>query len=87
MTVEPLFDNLLVAVDDRKETTESGFVIPDNASHDRPQKGTVKSKGPEASVVNVGDIVVFKKYSPDDFEIEGEKFWILSQKDVIAIIR
>jgi chaperonin GroES len=87
MTLQPLFNNLLVRVPDEKKETDGGIKMPDSASQDRPQRGTVTAKGPEASVVNVDDEVVFRRYSPDVVEIGEEKFWLLCESDVIAVIR
>lgn len=87
MTLEPIFDQLLVRVPDEKKELEGGIVLPDTHSADRPQQGTVIGKGGDTSVVNLGDEVVFRKYSPDVVELNGEKFWLLSEKDVIAIVK
>jgi chaperonin GroES len=86
MQLVPLFDQLLVKVPDEKKETDGGIVLPDTHSADRPQRGTVISRGEDVKVVQVGDEVVFRRYSPDIVEIDGEKFWILKEEDVIARI-
>lgn len=87
MTLEPLFDNVLVSVEDKQETTESGIVIPDNASMDRPQTGKVTAKGPDVTAVDIGQEVVYKRFSPDEVKIGSEKFFLLSQKDILAVVK
>ena len=86
MTLEPLFDQLLVKVQEDKKTV-GDMVLPDSVNPDRPQRGTVMAKGNQATTVQVGEEVVFRKYAPDQVEIDGEKFWLLAEKDVIAIVR
>lgn len=87
MTLEPLFDTILVSPDERKETTEGGLTIPDNASFDRPQKGKVEAIGPKVDSVKVGDEIVYKKYSPDVVKIDGKDWTLLSQSDVLAVVK
>jgi chaperonin GroES len=77
----------LVRVPDEKKETDGGITIPDTHSADRPQRGTVIARGEDCLTVQVGDEVVFRKYSPDVVEIDSEKFWLLAEKDVIAVIK
>lgn len=85
--LEPLFDNLIVKVADEKKETENGIALPDTHSADRPQRGTVTARGPEVTAIEVGADVVFRKYSPDVIDIDGEKHWLLAEKDVIAVVK
>lgn len=87
MRLEPVFSQLLVKVPDEKKETDGGIVLPDTHSADRPQRGTVIAKGKDAETVAVGDDVVFRRYSPDVVELDGEKFWLLAESDVIAIVK
>jgi chaperonin GroES len=62
---------------------------------EKPEQGEVVAVGPgkildngsrSAMEVKVGDKIIFKKYSPDEFKIDGQEVLVLSQADVIAIL-
>ena len=92
----PLFDHLIVeAIDTQVATTASGIIIPDTAATEKPQQGRVISIGPgklldsgvrATMTVKVGDVVVFKKYAPDEVKVGGKEFLVISESDVLAII-
>lgn len=84
MMIQPLFDNLHVKVIQEGES-EDGIV--DTRSPDRPQRGKVVSRGPDCSAVSESDEVLFKSYSPDIVTIGGQEVTLLSEKDVLAIVR
>lgn len=86
MKLRPLFDQVLVTVKEKDEKTESGLVIPDSVSMDRPQIGTVQSIGPDAEGVKVNDEIVFKRFSPDEVKIEEKTYYLLANKDVLAVV-
>jgi chaperonin GroES len=74
--------------------TASGIFIPDSGEK-KPGQGEVIAVGPGSKkddgtqvsmTVKVGDRILFRKYSPDEFEINGDKVLVLSEKDVLAII-
>lgn len=94
MNLHPLSDYLVVKAV-AEEVTKSGIVLPDTVSKERPEQGEVVAigegrileNGQKAPMtVKVGDKVMFKKYSPDEVKIGGEKFLIIRESDVIAII-
>ena len=92
--IDPLNDILIVRPLMQETQTASGIFIPDSGEK-KPGQGEVIAVGPgltkddgsiKSMSVNVGDKILFRKYSPDDFEINGEKVLVLSEKDVLAII-
>ena len=83
--LEPLGENLVVKAEVEKKSV-GGIDLPDTVDPDAPQCGTVTAKGPEATV-EVGSKVIFRKYAPDQFVLDGEKLLLLSQKDIIAIVK
>ena len=94
MNLKPLNDNIIVRPLMVETQTSSGIYIPDSGEK-KPGQGEVIAVGPgltkdDGSIkemsVSVGDKLLFRKYSPDDFEINGEKVLVLSEKDVLAII-
>lgn len=77
------------------ETTESGIHIARNNYEPHPKTGEVVAVGPgkrteDGSIlpmtVNVGDKVRFATYGQDEHEIDGEKFLIMKEEQVIAIL-
>ena len=94
MKLEPLGDKIIV--EPIEETSKSGFVVPETMDKEKPQKGKVIAAGPGRlndqgeklpMHVKVGDIVFFRNYVPDEFELDGKKILILSETDVIALVK
>ena len=94
INLKPLNDNLIVKPLMQETQTSSGIFIPESGEK-KPGQGEVIAVGPgltkddgslKSMSVTVGDKILFRKYSPDDFEVNGEKVLVLSEKDVLAII-
>lgn len=94
LPIRPLGGNILVKPEAAEETTASGLVVAASAKEDKPQKGEVLALGTgklDADGkeipwnVSVGDIVFFKKYSPDEIEVDGENYLIMAESDVLAV--
>ncbi len=95
MSIKPLHDNVVLKPAQAEKTTKSGIVLPDTVDKGRPEQGTVVAVGPGKLLENgqcakmslkIGDKVVFKKYSPDEIEIDGETHLILGESDILAIL-
>lgn len=67
----------------------AGIIIPDSAK-EKPLKGKVLAAGngtkDEEMVVKEGDEVLYGKYAGTEIEFEGEKYLIMRQSDILAII-
>jgi chaperonin GroES len=89
MNIKPLADRVLVKPAAVEEKTISGIIIPDSAK-EKPLKGEVVAVGngtkDEAMVVEVGNAVLFGKYAGTELEWEGEKYLIMRQSDILAIV-
>ncbi|MBE6329358.1 MAG: co-chaperone GroES [Paludibacteraceae bacterium] len=89
MNIKPLADRVLVKPAAAEEKTASGIIIPDSAK-EKPLKGEVIAIGngtkDEEMVVKSGDIVLYGKYAGTELELEGEKYLIMRQSDILAII-
>ena len=93
MTIKPLSDHLLVKRAEAKDTVKGGIIIPDSAK-EKPQEAIVKAVGPGkleegkrlAMEVKIGDRVLINKYGGTEVTIEDEKYLIIREDDVIAII-
>jgi len=92
--IQPLADRLVVKNVEQEQTLASGLVIPDTAK-EKPQQAEVVAVGPGridddgkrvAMEVQVGDIVVYAKYSGNEIKIDQDEYLILSEKDVLAKI-
>ena len=94
--LKPLNDRVLVEPISEDEVTKAGIILPDTAEKEKAEKGKVIAVGEGRLLENgqrapmsikVGDVVVFKKYSPDEIK-EGEKeYLILSESDILAIVQ
>lgn len=69
--------------------TASGIIIPDTAK-EKPQEGTVVAVGPgkkdEPTTVQVGDKVLYGKYSGAELKLEGKDYLIVREADLLGII-
>jgi chaperonin GroES len=89
VNVKPLADRVLVQPAPAEETTASGIIIPDTAK-EKPQRGKVIAVGggkkDEPMTVNVGDTVLYGKYSGTEISIEGSDYLIMRESDIFAIL-
>ncbi len=89
MNIKPLADRVLVKPAAAEEKTASGIIIPDSAK-EKPLRGEVLAIGngtkDEEMVVKVGDNVLYGKYAGTELELDGEKYLIMRQSDILAII-
>ncbi len=88
MNIKPLADRIIVKAAAAEEKI-GGIIIPDTAK-EKPLKGEVLAVGngtkDEEMVLQVGDTVLYGKYAGTEVELEGEKFLIMRQSDVLAVI-
>ena len=89
MNIRPLADRVLIKPAAAEEKTLGGIIIPDSAK-EKPLKGEIVAVGngtiDEEMVVKVGDNVLYGKYAGTEIELDGEKYLIMRQADVLAII-
>ena len=87
MKIKPLADRVLVKPAEAEEKTASGIIIPDSAK-EKPLKGKVVAVGEgtkdEKMILEDGDEVLYGKYAGTELELDGEKFLIMRQSDVLA---
>ena len=94
MNYKPLSNRLFIEAQSAEKTTKSGIVLPESNAGEKPMMGKVIATGPGkivdgklvAMTVKVGDSVLFKKYGPDEIEIEGKKYLVGDEDDVLAIL-
>ena len=94
MKLKPLADRVIVKQSEAEEKTASGILLPDTAK-EKPTKGKVVSVGPGKLDDNgkrheiglrAGDTIYYGKYSGTDVEVDGEKFVILRESDVLGVL-
>src|ERR1700693_3819472 len=94
MNIRPLYDRIVVKRIAEQETTRSGIVIPDSAK-EKPQEGEVMAIGKGKRLedgklvaldVKVGDHILFGKYSGSDIKLEGTKYMIMREDDILGIL-
>lgn len=89
VNIKPLADRVLVQPAAAEEKTASGLYIPDTAK-EKPQKGTVVAVGngkkDEPLTVQVGDTVLYGKYSGTELNVDGKDFLIMRESDIFAIL-
>ncbi len=94
VSISPLGDRVVVEPLSREEVTSSGIIIPDTASREKPERGTIVAVGPgkydDGTLVpmtlKVGDSVLFSKYGYDEVTVDGRDYFILSESNVLAVI-
>lgn len=90
MNIKPLADRVVILPTPAEEVTMAGIIIPDSAK-EKPLRGTVKAVGngtkDEEMVLAEGDTVLYGKYSGTEVELDGTKYLIMRQSDVLAIIK
>jgi len=94
LSITPLADRVVVQPASREEVTATGIIIPDTASREKPEQGTVVAAGPGKyddgvlvpMTVKVGDTVLFSKYGYDEVKIDGQDYIILPESSVLAVL-
>jgi chaperonin GroES len=94
MNLKPLGDRVVVKPSKAEEQTKSGLFIPDTAQ-EKPQKGEVVAvgagkmddSGKRIPVdVKKGDVVVYGKYSGQDFKMDDEEYKVLHADEIYAVV-
>lgn len=94
MKLRPLADRVIVKQSQAEEKTKTGIVLPDSAK-EKPTQGKVISVGPGKLDdkgkpmeigLRAGDTVYYGKWSGTEVEVEGEKFVILKESDILGVL-
>ena len=94
MKLRPLADRVIVRQNEAEEKTKTGIVLPDTAK-EKPTKGKVIAVGPGKLDdngkrmeigVRTGDTIYYGKYSGTDVEVDGQKFVILRETDILGVL-
>ena len=91
MKLLPLEDHLLVEPIEEETKSKAWIILPDNK--EKPSKWKVIAVGAGKILENwsrapvdleIGDIVYFTKYSPDELEVDGKKYLVIKQNSILA---
>ncbi len=88
MKLTPLGERALVKMVEGEQTTESGIVLPDTAK-EKPQTAEVVEVGQfeeEGAKVEVGDVVVLRKFAGTEVDLDGEEHLIVKVEDILGVI-
>ena len=89
MNIKPLADRVLIQPAPAEEKTIGGIIIPDTAK-EKPSKGEVIAVGngtkDEEMIVKPGDTVLYGKYAGQEIELDGVKYMIMKQSEIMAIL-
>ncbi len=93
MNIKPLADNVVLKLTAAEETTKSGIVLAATVK-EKPQMAEVIAVGPGGMVngnevkmyVEVGQKVVFTKYSGTEIKLDSEEYIIMRQSDILAVV-
>ena len=93
MKLVPLGDRVVLKQLEAEQTTKSGIVLP-GQEKEKPQQAEVIAVGPGGGVdgkeikmeVKAGDKVIYSKYAGTEVKLEDEKFIIVKQNDILAVI-
>jgi chaperonin GroES len=94
INIRPLQDRVIVKRIEEGEQVRGGIIIPDSAK-EKPQEGEViavgegkyKDDGTRQTLdVQVGDRVLFGKYSGSEIKLDGDEFLIMREDDILGII-
>ena len=95
INLKPLGNKVFIESLTEDKKTKSGIVLPETAEKEKPILGKVVAVGPGKMTekgerapmsVKVGDRVLFKKYGPDEIEVDGKKYLVGDEEDILAII-
>lgn len=89
MNIKPLADRVLIEPTAAEEVTMGGIIIPDSAK-EKPLRGKVLAVGQgtkdEPMILKEGDVVLYGKYAGTELDLDGTKYLMMRQGDVLAVI-
>jgi len=94
MKLKPLDDRVIIKQSEVEEKTSGGIFLPDTAK-EKPQIGKIIATGPGKILdngkrnqmsVKKNDEVIYAKYLGNEIEIDGEKYVILRESDLLGIV-
>ena len=94
MKFRPLHDRVVIRRVEEEQKTKGGLIIPDTAK-EKPMQGEVLAVGPGARNekgdlvpmgVQVGDRVLFGKWSGTEVKLDGDELLIMKESDIMGVL-
>ncbi|MDD5065224.1 MAG: co-chaperone GroES [Phycisphaerae bacterium] len=94
MKLRPLDDRVVIKQSQAQEKTAGGIILPDTAK-EKPQIGKIIAVGPGKLLddgkrgkmsVKKNDEVIYARYIGSEIDIDGDKFVVLHESDILGII-
>ena len=94
LKLKPLGGRVIVEPIEQEEMTAGGIILPETAK-EKPQEGKILAAGPGGRKedgervpmeVQVGDKVLYAKYSGTEVKMDGKKLLILRESDILAVV-
>lgn len=94
MNIRPLHDRVIVRRTKEETTSPGGILIPDNAT-EKPAQGEIVAVGSgkitdsgdvRSLTINVGDRILFGKYTGTEIKVDGEELLVMREDDIVAVI-
>jgi len=93
--IKPLGDRVVIEAVEQAPTSAGGVILPDTAK-EKPQEGIILAVGPGRKTdkgelipieLKAGDKVIYSKYSGSEIKLDGTEYLIISEKDVLAVVK
>jgi len=94
LKLKPLGGRVIVEPIEQEEMTAGGIILPETAK-EKPQEGKILAAGPGERdekgeripmEVQIGDKVLYAKYSGTEVKMDGKKLLILRESDILAVV-
>src|SRR5579871_4682240 len=95
LNIRPLGDRIIVEPVEQEETIAGGMLVLPETAKEKPQQGKVLAVGAGRRDeegkridldVEVGQTVLFAKYSGSEIKLSGKKLLIMKESDVLGIV-
>ncbi|MDA9128853.1 co-chaperone GroES [Candidatus Gracilibacteria bacterium] len=91
MNIEPLFDRVVLRAVGQETVTNSGIILPDSTTKERPYVYEVVAVGPgkkdaDMSGIQIGDKVLCGQYAGDEVKVEDENYKLVALEYILAKI-
>lgn len=97
LSIVPLSDRVVIKKGEQKgeSTSPSGIILPESVGKEEQAKGVVVAVGPGKfddgvqvpMQVKEGDTVLFSKYGYEEVSVDGEDYFIISESNILAVIK
>jgi len=93
--IKPTAGYVLIEPEEAQKQTASGIYLPDSATGDKPQQGTILAAGSDdvtdsgakkSSPAKKGDKVIYKKWGGNEVKIDGKEYLFVKFEDILAVI-